>query len=301
MLKQNPVFGNLTDEQLTAIATMSERDENTVIGARIGGLHGQYDTDIFEVTGVKKNDGEKSYDYAKRVLNAYKGQVQTLQADKTSLQKQLEKAGAGADEAIRTQLKDAKKQVEQLQNELVNKSNEMTAKAEEFTATIKKTHLDYAFQAATSGLKFKAGISEPIQKTLLSAAKAEIFAKGSPDLVENQDGSLAIVIRDTEGNILSNPKNNLNPYSISELLMETSIKDVLDTGKQQPGGGTGPTRGGGKSESIIDLTGVKNQIEADKAIEAHLLSMGITRDSAAFSEQSLQLRNENNVSALPIR
>ena len=83
--------------------------------------------------------------------------------------------------------------------------------------------------------------------------------------------------------------------------METSIKDVIDTGKKQPGGGTGPLSGGGGGSSVLDLSGMRTQIEADKAIETYLLSSGITRDSAEFAEQSMQLRNENNVANLPIR
>ena len=62
----------------------------------------------------------------------------------------------------------------------------------------------------------------------------------------------------------------------------------------KPSGGNG----GGTS---LDLTGVKTQVEADKAIETYLLSTGLTRDSSAFSQQSMQLRNENNISSLPIR
>ena len=61
MLKQNTALAGLSEAQLTAIAEMSKNDENTVIGTKIGALHGQYDTDIFGITGIKKNDGEKSY------------------------------------------------------------------------------------------------------------------------------------------------------------------------------------------------------------------------------------------------
>lgn len=56
-----------------------------------------------------------------------------------------------------------------------------------------------------------------------------------------------------------------------------------------------------KDTALFDLSGVKNQIEADKAIENYLLSNGLTRDSAEFAEQSLQLRKENDVASLPIR
>lgn len=310
MLRQSSALTGLTDDQLNAIAEMSRNDENTVIGTKIGALHGQYDADILGITGVKKKDGEKSYDYAKRVLGEYKTkaesaktiqtQLTAAQAQVAELQSKLEK-GAG-DETLKQQLKDAKAQVTQLQTQLQTKETEFNTKKAEFDKTIKDTHVDYAFQAATAGLKFKSGITEPIQKTLLNAAKAEVLVKGTPDFIEDGQGGKKLVIRGADGNILNNPKNNLNPYTMQELVMETSLKDVIDTGRQQTGGGTGGFgSGSGGTGGTLDLSGIKSQVEADKAIEAHLLANGLTRDSQEFADQSMQLRTENNVASLPIR
>lgn len=310
MLRQSSALTGLTDDQLNAIAEMSRNDENTVIGTKIGALHGQYDADILGITGIKKKDGEKSYDYAKRVLGEYKTkaestktiqtQLTAAQAQVAELQSKLEK-GAG-DETLKQQLKDAKAQVTQLQTQLQTKETEFNTKKAEFDKTIKDTHVDYAFQAATAGLKFKSGITEPIQKTLLNAAKAEVLAKGTPDFIEDGQGGKKLVIRGADGNILNNPKNNLNPYTMQELVMETSLKDVIDTGHQQTGGGTGGFgSGSGGTGGTLDLSGIKSQVEADKAIEAHLLANGLTRDSQEFADQSMQLRTENNVASLPIR
>lgn len=310
MLRQSSALTGLTDDQLNAIAEMSRNDENTVIGTKIGALHGQYDADILGITGIKKKDGEKSYDYAKRVLGEYKTkaesaktiqtQLTAAQAQVAELQSKLEK-GAG-DETLKQQLKDAKAQVTQLQTQLQTKETEFNTKKAEFDKTIKDTHVDYAFQAATAGLKFKSGITEPIQKTLLNAAKAEVLAKGTPDFIEDGQGGKKLVIRGADGNILNNPKNNLNPYTMQELVMETSLKDVIDTGRQQTGGGTGGFgSGSGGTGGTLDLSGIKSQVEADKAIEAHLLANGLTRDSQKFADQSMQLRTENNVASLPIR
>lgn len=309
MLRQSSALGGLTEDQLNAIAEMSRNDENTVLGTKIGALHGQYDTDIFSVTGVKKKEGEKSYDYAKRVLNEYKTKVEstkTIQAaldaannTVAELQAKIEK-GAG-DDTLGQQLKDAKAQVTQLQAQLQAKDNELTSKQTEYDTLIKNVHVDYAFQSATAGLKFKAGITEPIQKTLLSAAKAEVLSKGTPDFVEDGQGTKKLVLRGADGNILNNPKNNLNPYTIHELVMETSLKDVIDNGRVQTGGGTGGFNGGGKGGVTVDLSCAKTQVEADKAIEAHLLANGLTRDSSEFAEQLMQLRTENNVAELPIK
>lgn len=310
MLRQNSALSGLSDAQLTAIAEMSKNDENTVIGTKIGALHGQYDTDILGITGIKKKDGEKSYDYAKRVLGEYKTKAESVKTVKaeldaakaqvTELQSKLEK-GTG-DETLRQQLKDAKAQVTQLQSQLQTKEAEFSSKKTEFETTLKNTHVDYAFQAATAGLKFKSGITEPIQKTLLNAAKAEVLAKGTPDFIEDGQGGKKLVIRGADGNILNNPKNNLNPYTMQELVMETSLKDVIETGRQQQGGGTGGFgSGSGGTGGTLDLSGIKSQVEADKAIEAHLLANGLTRDSQEFASQSLQLRTENNVASLPIK
>lgn len=310
MLRQSSALTGLTDDQLNAIAEMSRNDENTVIGTKIGALHGQYDADILGITGIKKKDGEKSYDYAKRVLGEYKTkaestktiqtQLTAAQAQVAELQSKLEK-GAG-DETLKQQLKDAKAQVTQLQTQLQTKETEFNTKKAEFDKTIKDTHVDYAFQAATAGLKFKSGITEPIQKTLLNAAKAEVLAKGTPDFIEDGQGGKKLVIRGADGNILNNPKNNLNPYTMQELVMETSLKDVIDKGRQQIGGGTGGFgSGSGGTDGTLDLSGIKSQVEADKAIEAHLLANGLTRDSQEFADQSMQLRTENNVASLPIR
>lgn len=310
MLRQSSALTGLTDDQLNAIAEMSRNDENTVIGTKIGVLHGQYDADILGITGIKKKDGEKSYDYAKRVLGEYKTkaestktiqtQLTAAQAQVAELQSKLEK-GAG-DETLKQQLKDAKAQVTQLQTQLQTKETEFNTKKAEFDKTIKDIHVDYAFQAATAGLKFKSGITEPIQKTLLNAAKAEVLAKGTPDFIEDGQGGKKLVIRGADGNILNNPKNNLNPYTMQELVMETSLKDVIDKGRQQTGGGTGGFgSGSGGTGGTLDLSGIKSQVEADKAIEAHLLANGLTRDSQEFANQSMQLRTENNVAGLPIR
>lgn len=310
MLRQSSALTGLTDDQLNAIAEMSRNDENTVVGTKIGALHGQYDADILGITGIKKKDSEKSYDYAKRVLGEYKTkaesaktiqtQLTAAQAQVAELQSKLEK-GTG-DETLKQQLKDAKAQVTQLQTQLHTKETEFNTKKAEFDKTIKDTHVDYAFQAATAGLKFKSGITEPIQKTLLNAAKAEVLAKGTPDFIEDGQGGKKLVIRGADGNILNNPKNNLNPYTMQELVMETSLKDVIDTGRQQTGGGTGGFgSGSGGTGGTLDLSGIKSQVEADKAIEAHLLANGLTRDSQEFANQSMQLRTENNVASLPIR
>lgn len=309
MLRQNGALSGLTDAQLTAIAEMSSNDENAVISTRIGTLHGQYDADIFGITGIAKNQGEKSYDYAKRVLNDYKAQIAstaTIQAQLANAKNEIatlkQKLADGAgDETLKQQLKDAKALATQLQQQLTQQASDSAKQKETYEKQIKDIYVDSAFGEAVSDLKFKAGITDGIKAVLINAAKAEVLAKGEPDFIES-NGKKVLVFRDKDGNVLNNPANNLNPFTASELLMQTSLKDVIDSGKKQTGGGTGGNGGrGGDGGNLFDLSGAKTQLEADKAIENHLLAEGLTRDSAEFADRFASMRADNNVAQLPIR
>ena len=305
ILKQNTKLSGLSDEQLNAIATMSQNDENTVIGARIGELHGQYDADVLSVSGITKKSGEKSYDYVKRVLGDYKAKLdasKTLQAQLDAAKAQVEELKAkGTDEAIKQELKDAKTRVEQLKASLQAKETEFTTAKADLEKQVMNAHVDYAFQAATAGLKFKDGISESLKSVILSAAKTEVLAKGAPELIDDGKGGKRLALRGADGNLVNNPKNGLAPYTIQELVMETSLKDAISTAPIHGGGGTGPTPPTDPNLPL-DLSGAKTQLEADNMIENYLLTVkGLTRDKAEFGEESLRLRNEAKVAELPLK
>lgn len=309
MLNQSESLKGLTDAQKLAITTLSSNDEATVIGTKIGALHGQYDADILSISGISKADGEKTYDYLKRVLGDYKTKLDGTKTLSAQLEAQKKKvteleaklAAGGSDEAVKQQLKDARHQVTQLQTQLTTKTEELDKAKKDYEQKEKDLQVGFAFTNATAGIKFKADVSEPVKKILLAAAKDEILAKGTPDFIDDGNGGKKLVLRDAAGNTLNNPKNNLNPYTIEELVMETSLKDVIDTGKQQPGGGTQPNPSPNHRTVNLDLSTAKTQQEADVQIENYLLSTGLTRDNVEFGNKALEIRNENNVSDLPIR
>lgn len=309
MLNQSESLKGLTDAQKLAITTLSSNDEATVIGTKIGALHGQYDADILSISGISKADGEKTYDYLKRVLGDYKTKLDGTKTLSAQLEAQKKKvteleaklAAGGSDEAVKQQLKDARHQVTQLQTQLTTKTEELDKAKKDYEQKEKDLQVGFAFTNATAGIKFKADVSEPVKKILLAAAKDEILAKGTPDFIDDGKGGKKLVLRDTAGNTLNNPKNNLNPYTIEELVMETSLKDVIDTGKQQSGGGTKPNPSPNHRTVNLDLSTAKTQQEADVQIENYLLSTGLTRDNVEFGNKALEIRNENNVSDLPIR
>lgn len=306
VLKANAALEALSDEQITAIEELSKNDENTVIGTKIGELHGQYDNDVLTVTGIAKQQGEKSYDYVKRVLTDYKQKAsgtESLNKKITDLQAEIEgykktiAEGKGS-EAIAQQLRDAQKQLADTQKLYDTDKKKWEENYNSLNTQYQQSLINGEFDKALQGMKFKSIYPESVQKTLIESAKRTVLSTSKADWVE-ENGTKKLVFRDTAGNIMTNPENRLNPFTPGELL-KRELKDVLETGRQQQGTGTHAGAGGAGGNNIIDLTGIKTQVEADEAIGKHLMALGYTRGSKEFADESQKIRTENGVDKLPV-
>lgn len=307
ILSANAALAGLSQEQISVIEELSRNDENTVIGAKIGELHEQYDNDVLSVSGVVKNQGEKSYDYVKRVLGDFKQKAagtESLNKTITDLKAEIEgykktiAEGKGS-EIIAQQLRDAQKQLTDTQKLYDTDKKAWEDKYNTLNTQYQNSIIDGEFGKALQGLKFKSVYPESVQKTLIDSAKRTILATSTPDWVE-ENGTRKLIFRDAAGNIMTNPENRLNPFTPGELLTR-ELKEVLDFGRRQTGTGTEPQPGGGSGNDTLDLSDAKTQVEADEIIGKHLMSLGYTRGSREFVEQSTKLRKENGVDKLPIR
>ena len=302
-IKANQVLAGLSAEQIAAIADMSKNDEEVVIGRRIGELHGSYDNDILSVTSVAKNDGEKSYDYLKRVLNDYKGKAAKVDELKTKLREaeqkatDLQKQVDGGSSEIAKQLKDEKDLTASLKQQLEAKKTELDNAKKDYDAKLLEQRVSVAFDTVFNGLTFRQDITDPVKAAMKAAAKAEVMAKG---VLSFDEARGELVLRNDKGEIVRNQANNMNPYTLAELVKETSIKDVLQV--QKSGNGSVPPSGSGGNgtQNLLDISAAKTQSEADELISSYLSARGFTADSDEYWEQFSQLRNDNNVSALPI-
>lgn len=306
MLRGNAALTGLTDEQLNSIAVMSQNDESTVIGNRIGALHGQYDTDILSISGITKNEGEKSYDYMKRVMTGYKSaaasldtlktEITGLKAEKEKLQKQLE--SGSADATLKQALKDTEARLSQAQAKYETSKTELENTKKSYEAKIKDIQVDYAFDKAIAGMTFKADVDDSVKAVLLKDAKQQVLAKGTPDFVEI-NGVRTLVFRDANGLTLNNP-TNLAPLTISEMLSNVdSLKSILGTGTA--GAGTRTVPPASTTDPVLQMSQARSQVEADNIIEKYLMDKGYTRYSKEFITESTKLRAQYNVDKLPIR
>jgi flagellar motility protein MotE (MotC chaperone) len=306
ILQANDALSALSDEQISAIVTLSQNDENTVIAQKTGEIYGALDNDILSVSGIGKNGTEKTYAYAKRVLGELKtkaadadilrGTVDSLTKEKERLEKAIAD-GAGDAEAAK-QLKQAKADLANITQEYNTLNTKFQEQETKHKQELFDLHVNTAIQSASSGLKFKQSLPESVTKVILQQASEKLKAM-NPEYVDDGKGGKALVFKGQDGAILRNPNNQLNPYTVSELLhKELDAMDVLEKGRKAKGAGTGCTNGGGKGNAL-DVSGARTRVEAYDLIRSALLAQGLTASSQAYQDAFDAAWKENNISALP--
>lgn len=306
LIKANESLAGLSDDQITAISTLSANEEATVISSKIGEHHGKIEADVKAVSGIDKNEGEKSYDYVKRALSTYKekagsttqlqSQIDAQKATITDLEAKI--LDGKGNEAVAQKLRDAESKLGALQSQYETDKSTWEKEKSSFTEKITGVQVNAEIAKATAGLKFKAAFPESVQKTLLKSAKETILGQYKPDWIEEGDAKV-MVFRDAKGDIIRNKANQMEPYTAQELIAE-QLADTLDQGKKQNGAGTGGESGGGGVESA-DISAAKTQVEADTLISKHLMQKGLVRGTKSFADEQKKIRDENNVSKLPIK
>lgn len=308
VLKANAVLSGLTDEQIQAITTLSQNDENTVIAQKTGKIYGDLDADILAATGVAKNGTEKTYDYAKRVLSEFKAkaeganglsaQIDSLTKEKARLEKAI--ADGATDAETAKALKQAKADLTAVQTQFNDLKTKYDQAEQTHATELFGIRVESALQTAVAGVKFKPELPESATKVLLSQAIDKI--KGmNPELIDDGKGGKMLAFKDETGAIMRNPNNQLNPYTPADLLTrELDTMGIIDKGRQAAGGGTGaPSGGGSGSGATVTIAGAKTRTEAYDAITATLQGQGLQVGTKQFDDAMTAAWKENNIAALP--
>ena len=304
ILLANATLAGLSAEQLEAIATLSQNDEATVIAKKTSDIYGGLDADILVASGVEKSGGEKTYDYAKRVIGTLKKSVDgakgnadkiaTLEAEKAKLQAELEKGGG---EELQKQLNQSQTDLKSVM-EKYNTLKENYDKAQsDFAAKLLNTRLDADLSSAAKGLKMKSGIPSAAAEILMKQAFDKLKAS-RPEYMENADGTQSLIFKDADGAVMRNPNNTLNPYTAAELLRkELGEMGVLEN---RQGKGTGTSTDPNPAPAgVIDISGAKNQREAYEIIDKTLIAQGKVAGSRAYQDAMDAAWKENNIVTLP--
>ena len=293
LLKKQETLAGLSDDQLSVIATMSKSDEETVLGKTIGELHGKYDEDILGTSGIPKNQGEKTYDYNKRVISKLKGDYSSTNEELVKVKEALGKKSEGDPKELKDLMDRAKALEESLLSEQEARKNEKS----EFESKLKLQLVDTEFEKVKGLLKFKGEYPENVKDILFEKAKEDIMKAHSIDFIE-ESGKRTLIFRDEHGVILTNKNKALKPFTIEDKLGEV-LKDVLDTGRKVEGGGSSNQRS--KTGDSIDISSARSQVDADIMICEYLAKNGYVRGSKAFADKQAEIRTQSEVDKLPLQ
>jgi len=240
VIKSNDLLKDLSDDQVGAIETLSQNDENTVIGKKTGEIHGQYDADIKEALGIEKPQGTKTYDFIKSTLlpqiktaGDVKTQLSTSKEKITELEKTI--AESSGDDNLKQQLKDSQDKVTQMTTSHTTALEEKATENKKLSGELTNTKLDIEFSNGIAGVKFKDEklVSASLRSMAINSAQQNVLSKFTPDWIDNGQKGKQLVFRDKEGTIQNNPENKLNPVTAGELILrEDSMKDVVDFGPE---------------------------------------------------------------------
>lgn len=293
IIKKNEHLASLTTEQISEITRLSKADEDNVIGETTGRIHGSYENDVVTITGVQKNQGEKAYNYVKRILGEYKEKatpnltrIAELEQEKTELTEKLK--NNGSDAAVRQQLADANALLQTLKEQ-------HAAEKTEYEKRMADIRFGHAFDAAKAGIVLKKSYSDNVKASLINAAQAELNAKYSVEFLE--DGT--IQLRDKKDNSLA-----IVPGTVDKLTMSSFLASFLkDDIEPAPAGGTGtmPPDGGVPNGDTLDMSGITTQVQAEEAISAYLLKKGLVRYEQKFAAEKDRLWKEYKISEMKIQ
>lgn len=310
LLKQQSELQGLTDEQMTAIATLSQNDEDAVIGKRFGEVYRQLDDIIQKSTGVQRNGDEKTYLYLERAAKELQGkaeqageyakQVADLQKEKNRLEKVI--ADGGADGETKKLLSQAQKDLADVTKQYVELKASYDEQGEKHAAEIIGIRIDNELALAKAGIMFKKDLPKAVTDVLMNQAVAKVKAM-NPEYVNDGNGGKVLAFLGADGAVMRNAENGLKPYTAQELvLQDLKAMGVIDEGVKRAGTGTTPpAHEAGKGGDPVSVSGARTQTEATDIITEMLLKRGMVNGSREFQENFTKAWEDNNIKALPFQ
>jgi len=228
--------------------------------------------DIFNASGIEKEEGEKYYDYNKRVVSYLKER-----ADKSKkLESKLEEAiNSKGDETLKKELDQYKARIEEMTNA---HKDEMTTVKTQFETSQKKG----VISASAKGMAF-GDFPEDVVNTMLSSAESELLNTPSAML----DGEL--VFLDDNGDVMKD-KESFKNITATDLLRGKLGSILKVEGQTAKGVGTSAPA---TKPSAIAPADVKTKIQLDR----YLIEQGVPKGTAEYSEKFAELGGND----LPLR
>jgi len=213
--------------------------QKKIIDEKTGEFYTSLDHNIREISGIERNDNEKSYDYLNRVVTEKNENITTLTKTKEEIEGELKKikeTGVNDDEHV-AQLKKELSSTKQLMKEQGEKKDEeiTTLHTAQFNGRVQGV-IDDAINRLRP--HFKKELAEEIVSNSVDNVVRTFQAETKAIKLEGG----GIVFNDLDGKPLQNPKdgNMLSAYD----LLKDRLTFVLEEKRVQPGTGTKPPAAG---------------------------------------------------------
>lgn len=311
MLKKYPVLESLSPEQVIAITTLSESEFGKKLGEKIGEQAERIENDIKEVFGVDRQPSERHFEYLKRVGGDVMTQLKTLKEKGGGSDEwkkkydELVKSGKGSDQ-LKKDFEDlqSKFQAEQtratdLQKKLDGVNADYQKQLDQKDSEMQQYLLRSMFMEGLQGIKPKPGVDDKLFEEIKNNRLNALLSGVKMERNTGSDGKEIVQFRDSEGNLLTDADNGHNPHT-AKTLVKARFKDVIDSGRQQSGGGTKPMAAAGGAKGSIVISGARSKTEADELIRTELAARGIATSSPEYQQLWKQAREDNKVNELPL-
>ena len=201
------------EEDKSFLDNYRESTVEKTLGERVSELHSRYDADILEVTGLRKDPKEKTYEFNKRVLKEYQSKIA---AHEQRIKELSEKTPSPKND-------DKIRELEGLIDQIKRDKDSEIEKAKHETITY-KTRTE--FDKAMSKLPIDPSIPEKARRALVESTINQLMTAGE----WREEG---LVFKDEKGEVLRN-KQTYKPMTAEELLTE-QLQDILKVDRKLEG------------------------------------------------------------------
>lgn len=259
------------------------------VGSKIGEIHGGYDKDLSEATGIIKPDGVKSYTFWKEEVLKLKQKADSsnpeilnqLKSQNEELKSKIESGEASKHfkDLYESTKSTAQTEIEKYKGELeAYKTNEIKSK---INNDLKNTVVKFGFDET---------IKKSVLDTFVNNELNQLIEKAKV----SEDGSVSYY--DFDGSLILNKKTMLK--ADAEYILSDRLKDVIAEKRKIEGGGGDGNKEGKKSTG--DFSGAKNQQELNTLIGENLLADGYIKGTDEYQLKFSELLKANK-GDLPLR
>jgi hypothetical protein len=260
-----------------------------IIGQKIGELHGGYDKDFEEITGVKKPDGVKSYTFWKEHFKGVNEKAKTVNTDVIDqMKKENEELKLKMEN--NEQAKYFKDLYESTKTTYQKQLEEKESFINQFQTERQQMKIKGELSSAMSKLELNSELPEDVRNTYIETVFGSLL-NGAKVL---EDGSIVFYDGET---IITNPKTASK--ATAEEILQSRLKSILVEKKVVTGGG-GQDPNKPKSKSSVSFAHAKTQMELNTLIEESLLADGFLKGKTDFQAKKNELFKEFS-NGLPLR